>query len=222
MNLTIKTEWLEAAKTLENPFAFIEAIASYMQTGEVPALEPDAKGMFVIVKAEIDKKVKHRKETKAWREKSQSLPNHPNSSQTPNIQAHGSLQQLTVNHGESPCNTVNKKENPPAPPKEKTKKTETKVSAKESPLSFEQLIPASLKTVEFEIAWDQWCRYRKEKKQSITKSTAERQLKSLGRYPPAVAIAAIDQSITNGWIGLFPDKITIRLPAAKTRDYTKL
>lgn len=212
MNITIKTEWLEAAKTLKNPFAFIEAVASYMQTGEVPALEPDAKGMFVIVKAEIDKKTKHRAETKAWREKSQSLPNLPNSSQTPNNQAHNNSQQLTVNS----------KENPPTPPKEKTKKTETKVSAKESGLSFEQLIPASLKTSDFEEAWDQWCRYRKEIKQSITKSTAERQLNKLGRYPPAVAIAAIDQSITNGWSGLFPDKITIRLPAAKTRDYTKL
>lgn len=202
MNITIKTEWLEAAKTLQNPFAFIEAIASYVQTGETPALEPDAKGIFVIIKAEIDRRNKTRERVAKHRTV---------------------LQERYSNATVTRCNvTQNTKENPPAPPKENTKKTETKVSAKESGLSFEQLIPASLKTIEFEIAWDQWCRYRKEIKQSITKSTAKRQLQMLGRYPPVVAIAAIDQSITNGWSGLFPDKITIRLPAQKNRDYTKI
>ena len=202
MNISIKTEWLEAAKTLKNPFAFIEAIVSYMQTGEVPALEPDAKGMFVIIKAEIDRRSQTRDRVAKHRT---------------------ALQERYSNDVVTKCNvTQNTKEKSPCTPlKENTKKTETKVSAKESQLSFEQLIPASLKTIEFEIAWDQWCKYRREIKQSITKSTAERQLNKLGRYPPAVAIAAIDQSITNGWSGLFPDKITIRLPA-KDRDYTKL
>ena len=203
MNITIKTEWLEAAKTLENPFAFIEAVASYMQTGEVPALEPDAKGIFVIIKAEIDRRSQTRDRVAKHRT---------------------ALQERYSNATVTRCNvTQNTKEKSPCTPlKEKTKKTGTKVSAKESGLSFEQLIPPALKTVEFEIAWSQWCNYRKALRHTMTRETAKRQLAMLSRYPPAVAIAAIDQSIEQGWQGLFPDKITLRLPAQKSRDYTKI
>ena len=111
---------------------------------------------------------------------------------------------------------------PPAPPKENTKKRDTKVSPKESGLSFEQLIPPALNTVEFSIAWQQWCKYHKALRHTMTELTAKSQLEMLGRYPPAVAIAAIDQSIQMGWQGLFPDKITIAAGKLNKRDYTKV
>ena len=150
MNITIKTEWLEAAKTLQSPFDFIEAIALYIQSGEEPAIASEARGMFIIIKKEIDQRKKATARVQKHRENSVTPP----------------LQSVTGRYSNgyvTGCNvTENSKENPPAPPKENTKKRETKVSPKESEaLSFEQLIPPQLKTVEFEIAWQQWCHYRK-------------------------------------------------------------
>lgn len=209
MNISIRSEWLKATKLLASDaerWQFLSACIEYSQSGILPDLSAASEAvtdLFEIFQEGIREATANRERVKKHRNITSSITSNITCNATSNI-------------------TCTKKENPPAPPKEKTKKTETKVSAKESGLSFEQLIPASLKTIEFEIAWDQWCKYRKEIKQSITKSTAERQLDKLGRYPPVVAIAAIDQSITNGWSGLFPDKITVRLPAQKNRDYTKI
>jgi hypothetical protein len=200
MNITLKSSWITAAKTLKDPFGFIEAVCQYIQTGEVPKVAADASGMFAIVKADLDAQAKNRQRVQKCRQKQQAetLP-----------KRYSNVSEI-------------EERNTPIPPKKEIKKSVTKVTPKESePLSFVGMIPASLKTVEFEIAWDQWCKYRREIKHSITKSTAERQLSKLGRYPPAVAIAAIDESIEKGWTGLFPERVTITLPAVrKTRDHT--
>ena len=56
--------------------------------------------------------------------------------------------------------------------------------------------------------WEEWKNYKKEKKQKLTKSTADKQLKNLqkwhleGQDPNEI----IDNSISNGWAGLFPLK----------------
>lgn len=208
MNITIKTEWLEAAKTLQNPFEFIEAIASYIQTGIVPDIAAEARGMFIIIQKEIDARKSAANRVHKCRQ-SRSITK--------------TLQDVTGRYSnvtETQRNVTEKaKEKSPTPPKENTKKTGTKVPAKESEtLSFEDLIPPSLKTPEFEIAWDQWCKFRRATRHTITRETARRQLATLGRYPPGVAIAAIDQSIEQGWQGLFPDKTTIKIKPQ--RDYT--
>lgn len=52
-------------------------------------------------------------------------------------------------------------------------------------------------------AWEDWKKYRKEKKQAITPSTAKKQMEFLGGRAGPEAIAIINQSITNGWTGLF-------------------
>jgi hypothetical protein len=210
MNITLKSSWIDAARTLGDPFAFILAIRDYIQTGEEPEVAPDASGMFAIVKADIDAQAKNRQRVQKCRQKqTETLPKHY-SNATETLPKHYSNV------------TEIEERNTPIPPKKEIKKSSTNVLPKESePLSFVGMIPASLKTVEFEIAWDQWCKYRREIKHSITKSTAERQLSKLGRYPPAVAIAAIDESIEKGWTGLFPERVTITLPAVrKTRDHT--
>ena len=198
MNITLKSSWIDAARTLDDPFAFILAIRDYIQTGEAPEVAPDASGMFAIVKADIDAQVKNRQRVQKCRQKQNAiLPKHYS-----NI-------------------TENEERKSPIPPKKESKKSTTDVVQKESEtLSFSSLIPDNLKTVEFEIAWDQWCQYRRQGKNKMTRLTAERQLSKLGRYPPAVAVAAIDVSIERGWTGLFPERITITLPSAKkTRDY---
>lgn len=54
-------------------------------------------------------------------------------------------------------------------------------------------------------AWARWEQYRKEKKQKLTDSTVKLQLKMLEKYKDS-HVAIIDQSIRNGWTGLFPLK----------------
>lgn len=56
---------------------------------------------------------------------------------------------------------------------------------------------------EFYSSWIEWEQYKKEKKQKLTDSTAKKQLKFLSGWPEKIAILIINQSITQGWAGLF-------------------
>jgi uncharacterized protein YdaU (DUF1376 family) len=59
------------------------------------------------------------------------------------------------------------------------------------------------KSEKFLKVWAEWQRYRKEIHKPITKTTAAKQLKKLSAYPEAMAIQIIEQSMENGWHGLF-------------------
>ena len=210
MNITLKTSWIEAAKTLNDPFAFIVAVCTYIQTGEAPEIAPDASGMFAIVKADLDAQAKNRQRVQKCRRK-----------QTETLPKHYSNVTETLPKHYSNVTEIEERKSPIPPKKESKKSTSNEVQKESETLSFSTLIPDSLKTVEFEIAWDQWCKYRRQSKNKMTRLTAERQLGKLGRYPPAVAVAAIDESIERGWTGLFPERITIPMPTArKTRDHS--
>jgi len=52
-------------------------------------------------------------------------------------------------------------------------------------------------------AWALWYEYKREQRKTLTKSTATSQMKKLAQEAPDVAVAMIEQSIANGWIGLF-------------------
>jgi hypothetical protein len=52
----------------------------------------------------------------------------------------------------------------------------------------------------------EWMAYRKEMKKTLKPRTAKSQIKFLKQRPPAEAVAIIDQSIRNGWTGLFEFK----------------
>lgn len=57
-----------------------------------------------------------------------------------------------------------------------------------------------------EQVWADWCQHRKEIRKQLTKTTCARQAKTLaGHHDPD---AVINQSISNGWTGLFPEKVT--------------
>lgn len=60
-----------------------------------------------------------------------------------------------------------------------------------------------LNTQEFRGAWRDWVQYRKEIRKPLTKTTIQRQVRRLEKWGHDKAIAAIDNSITNGWQGLF-------------------
>lgn len=63
-----------------------------------------------------------------------------------------------------------------------------------------------------EQTWADWCQHRKEIRKPLTATTCAKQAKTLaGHHVPD---AVINQSISNGWTGLFPEKV---LPGAQQR-----
>ena len=83
------------------------------------------------------------------------------------------------------------------------KKTRTKTKT-EDPAD----IPESLDTPEFLTAWAEWEQYRREKRQALKPTTRRKQLATLSKHPPDVAVAALEESMRQGWTGVFPEKIT--------------
>jgi hypothetical protein len=69
-------------------------------------------------------------------------------------------------------------------------------------------IPPELSTEEFRIAWGEWKAERVAKRHKPYTPKGEReQLRKLAVFGPEVAIAAIRESIAQGWQGVFPEKV---------------
>ena len=84
------------------------------------------------------------------------------------------------------------------------------------------IFPSSLDNDEFKTAWGEWTAYRVEAKHKLTPTTIKKQLADLSKVPVGVAIAMIDQSIKNGWRGLFPVKSNGARPYQPTgREHVK-
>jgi len=83
-------------------------------------------------------------------------------------------------------------------------------------------IPPPFQTPDFKSAWERWLQFRRELGKRITASTASHQLKLLTNKigNKALAIESIDQSIRNGWIGLFDVQKGTFGRANTTPDYT--
>lgn len=71
----------------------------------------------------------------------------------------------------------------------------------------------------FQKTWAEWVQFRREKKQALTPTTIKRQLGQLGKLSEVEAIASIEQSITNGWTGLFPVKDAKPVDEPQKRRY---
>lgn len=67
--------------------------------------------------------------------------------------------------------------------------------------------PEKFKTEKFIEAWQEWETFRREKRCTLTESTAKKQLSMLADFEENEAIAILDKSITNGWQGLFPESV---------------
>lgn len=122
---------------------------------------------------------------------------------------------------------VTKKGNPPLPKKDTTKETITKetitkerkkeypakncdASVKTEKNKNEVKIPDKLNTPEFLAAWEEWQLYRKQKRQTLTPVSIKRQLEFLASIGVQDAIISINESIRNGYTGLFPVKQAAR------------
>jgi hypothetical protein len=64
-------------------------------------------------------------------------------------------------------------------------------------------LPGELDTPEFHAAWERWLTHRKEIRHPLRPTTQASQLKKLAAWGAARAVAALEQSITNGWQGIF-------------------
>jgi hypothetical protein len=67
----------------------------------------------------------------------------------------------------------------------------------------ESEIPDDLNVSEFVETWSNWVEYRREIKHKLTESTIKQQLKMLRRFGPDIGAAMLNQSIQNGWQGIF-------------------
>lgn len=56
----------------------------------------------------------------------------------------------------------------------------------------------------FASAWSQWGKHRREKRKNLTRSTIDKQLRKLASMGEQKAIATIENSIEQGYTGLFP------------------
>jgi hypothetical protein len=108
-------------------------------------------------------------------------------------------------------------------PRQKSRQTAGKVSAKGSASESESSskrntppnppaggkerappeFPENLKTEAFAAAWEKWLRYRTEMRKPLKPSSLAAQLKTLSAWGHEAACKAIEQSIVNGWQGLF-------------------
>lgn len=82
-----------------------------------------------------------------------------------------------------------------------TKRNETEVETETKPPL--RALSGIFLLEDVQTAWQAWEQYRKEKKQKLTPSTAKKQMDFLGDRAGPEAIAIINQSILNGWTGLF-------------------
>jgi len=80
-----------------------------------------------------------------------------------------------------------------------------KLSKDKLSLNKTVVFPEKLNTPEFTTTWQQWVKYRTERRRPLTPLTIDRQLKKLAEYSVVEAIAAIEKSIESGWQGLFPE-----------------
>lgn len=67
-------------------------------------------------------------------------------------------------------------------------------------------VPTSLNTKEFLESWGDFIKHRKQIKKPLTDMSAKMQLKKLAEIPVEEAIKRVEQSIANGWQGIFEVK----------------
>ena len=73
-------------------------------------------------------------------------------------------------------------------------------------------------------AWDEWVQFRKEKKAKLTATTITKQFELLASLSSEEeAVQCVQQSIRNGWQGLFPPRHVMmpKRPALKSEDHER-
>ena len=84
----------------------------------------------------------------------------------------------------------------------------------------EGAIPEKINTPDFQKSWTDFQEHRKQSKKPMTQLARSRMLTKLSKYPVRVAIQMLEQSIENGWQGVFD--IKGRNGSTPPRKYDKL
>ena len=82
-----------------------------------------------------------------------------------------------------------------------------KPSIPPSPQTGDDVFPESLNCTTFKNIWKQWREHRKQIKKPMTVLAEEKSLSKLSSLSLSDAIHTVENSISNGWQGLFPDKV---------------
>lgn len=75
-----------------------------------------------------------------------------------------------------------------------------------APHGGEATIPAELDTPAFREAWSQWEQHRREKRQPLKPTTVAAQMRKLAGWGVVRAVAALEFSITQGYLGIYEEK----------------
>lgn len=107
-----------------------------------------------------------------------------------------------------------------------TEQDQKRVAPAPTPAKSRKFDPLTVKPANVtEKAWADWCQHRREIHKPLTAKSCEQQAKALEGHPSPDQV--LSNSISNGWTGIFPDKVTSnvhQLPNRHTgfsdRDYT--
>jgi hypothetical protein len=106
-----------------------------------------------------------------------------------------------------------------APPSQKT----GAARRAKGPSVLDVEIPSALDTQQFRLKWAEWIAYRSKARKAVSVDGARKALAKLAKHSVPVACEAIDQSISNDWQGLFPEKVggASRTEQTDTVDWSK-
>jgi hypothetical protein len=85
-----------------------------------------------------------------------------------------------------------------------TEKTKTRMIKNNKECKEEVILPHG---DNFKSTWKDWNQFRTEIKKPLTPSMVKAQIKTLAKLTETDAVMCINNSIMNGWQGLFPDKV---------------
>ena len=107
--------------------------------------------------------------------------------------------------------TVTQRQNPNTKPKSKEGETAEETSEETSEAEVE--FPAELNTPEFQTQWKAYEAYRRENRfRPLKPSSVKAKLKEMSDWGHAQALQAINDTIANGWQGIFPPKTPPNTP----------
>jgi hypothetical protein len=90
-------------------------------------------------------------------------------------------------------------------------------------VALDPYFPEELDTPEFRALWDEWLAHRKAKKVSLTPQTLHRQMNMLRGLGLERAMACLNNSLTNGYMGLFEPRMPgVQKPKQEEDENTRL
>jgi len=97
---------------------------------------------------------------------------------------------------------------------ETTTETETMLTVDKSTVETTHVwsIPDGLQTEKFMHSWSAFVQHRKQMRKPISAVGGKALLRKLEQHTVEVATAALDESLSNGWQGVFPEKVDIERP----------